>query len=781
MKIIYFFFFLALGFHLSAQKTSISGTIYQQTDGSVLPFVNVAAKNKQNDAFLGTQSDENGYYSLALPAGDYKVEFTYIGFATQTKHIKVSANETQTINIDLEEESTLLNTVVISESKYEKPLTEVTVSMEVLKPRLVESANAQSIDQSLEKVPGVNIIDGQANIRGGSGYSYGSGSRVLLMMDDLPLLSGDAGYTDWSFLPVENVSQVEIIKGAASALYGSAALNGIINLRTEYATSTPKTNFAAYTGIYTKPKNKDNAWWDYKGFPLISGSVDEPEKRVPSYAGASFSHSQRSGKLDWVLGSNISLQDSWRLEDFYRRFRINLNTRYRLNDKMSAGINLNVQFRRSASMFIWGGNSALGFPNATIPEYNYYKPLMASRTPQTKTFIYTIDPYFTYMPNQRVTHKIRTRYFFRGSYNDTNQDVVGSMLYGEYQFQQRFANELTFTAGITHSSNFTDSEIYVSGNTLRSKNTAIYAQADRKFNRLNLSLGARYEANAITAVDSLGDPDTNLKLETEAKPVFRFGANYQVFDFTFLRASFGQGYRFPTIAEKFVTTSIGPINIYSNPYLSSETGFSWEIGIKQGIKIAKWQGLVDVSFFNMRYSDMLEFIFVEIPPGFQSRNVGDTKIVGSEISIAGQGKIGNVILSTLMGYTYINPRYQNFSQEQIEDSSIDKNVLKYRFKHTAKADVEVGYKRVSFAVSSRYFSFMEAIDKSFEDILPGLKTYRQIHNEGDVVFDVRCAYLLNERSKLTFLVDNVLNRLYAMRPALIDAPRAFALRYDVNF
>ena len=61
----------------------------------------------------------------------------------------------------------------------------------------------------MEQVPGVTIIDGQANIRGGSGFSYGAGSRVLLLVDDLPMLAADAGDIKWSFLPVENLEQVE--------------------------------------------------------------------------------------------------------------------------------------------------------------------------------------------------------------------------------------------------------------------------------------------------------------------------------------------------------------------------------------------------------------------------------------------------------------------------------------------------------------------------------------------------------------------------------------------
>ena len=106
--------------------------------------------------------------------------------------------------------------------------------MEVMKPSLIENKNTTNIETAIDQVPGVNITDGQANIRGGSGWSYGAGTRVLVMVDDMPLISGDAGQAQWSLIATENINQVEIIKGASSALYGSSALNGVINIRTAF-------------------------------------------------------------------------------------------------------------------------------------------------------------------------------------------------------------------------------------------------------------------------------------------------------------------------------------------------------------------------------------------------------------------------------------------------------------------------------------------------------------------------------------------------------------------
>mgnify|MGYP001206815707 CR=1 FL=1 len=68
-------------------------------------------------------------------------------------------------------------------------------------------------------------------------------------------------------------------------------------------------------------------------------------------------------------------------------------------------------------------------------------------------------------------------------------------------------------------------------------------------------------------------------------------------EYTFLRASYGQGYRFPSIAEKYISSAVGPLNVFPNPNLEPEYGWSAEIGMKQGFKIKNFKGYFDVSGF----------------------------------------------------------------------------------------------------------------------------------------------------------------------------------------
>ena len=80
------------------------------------------------------------------------------------------------------------------------------------------------------------------------------------------------------------------------------------------------------------------------------------------------------------------------------------------------------------------------------------------------------------------------------------------------------------------------------------------------------------------------------------------------------------------------------------------------------------------------------------------------------------------------------------------------------------------------------------IDKVFEEpiagstyILPGLKEYRQQHNKGNVVFDTRIAYKINENFRVSFIVNNLLNAEYSTRPGDIQPPRNFIAQLQMKF
>ncbi|MEM8909158.1 MAG: TonB-dependent receptor, partial [Bacteroidota bacterium] len=648
----------------------------------------------------GTVTDANGHYEIAVPPGDYVVEVAYIGYTPQSQNITLNPGEDLELNFTLEVTTTLLQTATVTTGKFEKPVSEVTVSLEVLKTELLENTNATSIDDALEKIPGLNIIDGQANIRGGSGWSYGAGSRVLLLIDDMPALQADAGFPNWNDIPIENTEQTEVVKGAASALYGSSAMNGIINVRTAYAKAEPITKVSTFYRSFRDPKDEAKTWWRDQDRPFETG--------------LSLAHRQKFNKFDLVLGGYALYSDSYR-EDTYNRYgRISIGTRYRLDDRLSFGINSNINKGKNSSYFYWRDGGAGAFQGDT------------TSISVSDNLRFNIDPFLTYFDRSGSKHRIISRYMSINNDNNANQSNTSKLFYGEYQFQKRFEQaELVATAGVVGIGTTVTAPLY-GDTTFSSNNFATYLQLEKKLgDRINLSGGVRVERNEQRSPEFFaGDTIPNGKV-VETKPVFRFGLNYQMAPATFLRASWGQGYRYPTIAEKFIQTAAGSILVAPNIDITSETGWSAEMGIKQGFQIGGFNGYVDFAGFWTEYQDMIEFnIRLTLPISFQAQNVGATVIRGLDFTIAGQGEILGLTTNLLAGYTYIVPRFQEFTEEDELFSSADYNVLKYRNRHSIKFDIESRYGPVSLGIAAFYNSRVEAIDAILNLELPGLADYR---------------------------------------------------------
>src|SRR5665647_1178233 len=210
----------------------------------------------------GTSTDENGVYSFTAGRGTLSVEFKYIGYRSHTETLNISAGETMELNVMMDPESQLIDQIVVSADRMEQKRSELTVSMDVIKSETFYRSHITDAQELITKTQGIEVLDGQASVRGGSGFSYGVGSRVLALIDGLPMMSADAGGIKWNSLPLENLSQVEIIKGASSVLYGSSALNGANNFRTADASNVPLTTFFAEGGVFGAPRNENWKWWD---------------------------------------------------------------------------------------------------------------------------------------------------------------------------------------------------------------------------------------------------------------------------------------------------------------------------------------------------------------------------------------------------------------------------------------------------------------------------------------------------------------------------------------
>ena len=702
---------------------------------------------------MGGVSDLEGKFEIQTILSDsIEMVINYLGYRTYRSRLKDVGEVVDLSVIYLEPEAKLINEVTVTTGKFEKPRSEATVSIEILRPSLLEQTNTTSIDDVLDKVPGVAIIDGQANIRGGSGFSYGAGSRVMLLLDDIPALQADAGFPTWDDFPVENIAQMEIVKGASSSLYGSSALNGVINVRTGYAKEEPSTKISVFGTTYFSPKDEQKKWWD----------------KAPINYGFSFRDARRIGKFDLVNSLYFLDGDGYAFENYDRHRRFTTKLRYRPNSKWEMGLQANINDGGGQSFFFWKDAEAGAYRGDSS---NY------STSDFTRFFI---DPYVKFFTKTGDRHEVKARVFDVTNRNNANRSNESTVYYGEYQYLDRIPLwNVVMTAGLVGIHTDVNAQLY--GDTaFSSNNLAAYLQVEKKIaDRLTINAGLRYEKNVLIGPSQVGSTNIPEGTLRESKPVFRLGANYQIAEGTFIRGSWGQGYRYPTIAERYITTSFGSTLISPNVNLTSETGWSGEIGIKQGFEKGRFQGLADLALYWSEYQDMMEFVFTGLIEGFQSQNVGDTRISGLDFSLSGTGKVMGLNTNILAGYTYIDPIFKDFTERDSLSSSTDINILKYRSKHQFKIDCQTGGEKFQVGFSVLRTSEMVAIDAIFALFVPGLNEFRESH-KGFTLVDFRTSYDINPNWSITFLLKNLFNSEYSVRPGLLEAPRNLTLRLNAT-
>ena len=755
----------AVCINLNAQ-ISLFGVVKDQVTNEPLIGVNLKVNNSK-----GTVTDFNGAYKLNLSSGSHKIMVSYIGY--ESKMIEVDITNNTEKDIFLTEESSELDVVVVSASKFEQKLEEVTVSVDVIGAKLIDSKNCVTLADVIRNAPGVQLIDGQLNIRAGSGWSYGTGSRVLVMVDDMPILSADQGEVEFNLIPMENIEQMEIIKGASSSLYGSSALNGVVNIKTKMPSIDPKTTVRSFVGLWDNPADLRNKWWG-----------DTTRLR----SGLSLTHSRKIKNFDMVLSASHYNDRGYIQTVNNVQTRIAANTKL-VYDNVTFGLNANFMQRENGMFVMW------------VNDTNAYVPLADTDLPSFGSRFY-IDPSVTIYQNF-FKHTLRSRILRRniGYVNNSETYITSLLTYNEYQNQFQ-TDQTTFTSGITATTLMGRTGAY--GGQLNGLNLSGYAQLDHDFGKLNISTGARYEYFDLDSV-------------VVGKPVFRGGLNYELTKGWNIRSSFGQGFRFPTITELFMQGEIGPVNLYNNPNLEPESGWTAEVGLKKVLKIDDFKGYIDLVGFLMEYDNMMEFTFGQwgnpfteslFGIGFSSRNVGKTRIPGLELTLSGGGAIGeNWNFTILSGVTLSRPfsvypdsvfatNYLNNVGYTFNNTSSDtsNSILKYRNTTTARFDFEMIYKnKLTLGFSHQYNSRIRNIDGVFTTDLfntenpaigyidIGINRSMEALNHGYHLFDLRLKYNINDSFTLGFLCENVFNKSYLIRPAYMGSPRTFMFQLKKEF
>lgn len=305
--------FVATGGSAGAQQPSqITGVVVDQAD-AVVPDARVTVVNAKGLVIQTTVTDAVGAFTLrGLTNGTYTVLVDMSLFAPHTDIVTIP--ETTLLRVVLAAGS-FAESVVVTARRAQTPLTDTPQRVEVIDATDIERTVAADLTDVLKKTSGVDVVQytgalSGIGIRGFRPQTSGINKRSLLLIDGRP-----SGVTNLATLLLENVDRIEVLKGAASAIYGSSAMGGVVNVITRQSRgkvggnvrigggSFGTTEFAGRVGGNASPRVDFDASatvFDQRHDIRMGNGVTRPATRYKTYDG--------SGRVGFALNG------TWRFE-----------------------------------------------------------------------------------------------------------------------------------------------------------------------------------------------------------------------------------------------------------------------------------------------------------------------------------------------------------------------------------------------------------------------------------------------------------------------------------
>jgi len=250
-KIILIFIFLLPAVQMLAQNV-LKGTVIDAETKEKIGFANITTENPQQ----GTSSDINGKFTLSFnDTGTHTIIISYMGYRTLSQEITLNKNETKALDFYLNPTSYLTDEVIITATKTENFIQNVPVRVNLVSSRQIEAIPAQTTDELLNYIPGINISrsfgifshKSTVTMRGLNGQEQG---RVLVMIDGIPTNKSDGGSVNWNLLNTDQIERIEVVKGPGSSLFGGNAMGGAINIITKKPAENFQGKVSAEYGTY---------------------------------------------------------------------------------------------------------------------------------------------------------------------------------------------------------------------------------------------------------------------------------------------------------------------------------------------------------------------------------------------------------------------------------------------------------------------------------------------------------------------------------------------------
>ncbi|MFN2396264.1 MAG: carboxypeptidase-like regulatory domain-containing protein, partial [Bacteroidales bacterium] len=236
LKLAFFLFTILFGYNQikanaperSMMKTDANIVGHVTADGKHLPFVNVSIKGTT----IGTVTDETGHFRLIhMPEGKHTLSASFLGYKSAELEVTAESGITREIYISLEPDALGLNEVVVTGDRNERKRSESMVVVNSLSAALFNTTNSINFADALNFAPGLRVENNCQNCGFNQVRMNGmEGTYSQILINSRPIFSGLAGVYGLDLIPANMIERIEVVRGGGSALYGSNAIAGTVNV-----------------------------------------------------------------------------------------------------------------------------------------------------------------------------------------------------------------------------------------------------------------------------------------------------------------------------------------------------------------------------------------------------------------------------------------------------------------------------------------------------------------------------------------------------------------------
>lgn len=633
------------------QKTDamLFGDVKSKETNTHIPYSTIFVKGTN----LGTIADSSGHFILPhLPEGKTTVIAQAVGYKAKEAEVFMMKNEAVTLFFELEEDILQLDQFVVTGTRTQRSVKDVPVRTEIIGIREIENKNACNIYQALEGTPGVRVENQCQSCNFTMVRMQGLGAEhTQILINGQPIYSGLAGVFGLQQMSTIDIGQIEVVKGAGSALYGSGAVAGAINIVTKEPAMEPSATIDVQFGnhntnrygITSSMRNKKgNIGVNIFAQRLTEDAIDQTgEGLIRSEVKGKDNYTDRVDAKLTTLGFALYFDNAFFKNDklilrgkaisefrsggfmeddtyknpytegteqiFTDRYETQLS--YTKKIRTRSEINLSVAYvshKRNATndTFL---TDYMSLHNDSTPDVRDMRPYLADENSVNATFTF-----------ETIHRRHRLLFGAQGNYLNLEESGMYMIVDPESEYLGMSYKSVSKKSGGEFGLFFQDEWVAM---------TNLTVIAGLRFDSHNS--GEQFAADEVV-FQSETFPKTSFS-ETSLNP--RVALKYDFTDKLAMRASVGTGYRAPFGFSEELHLCSGSPRVWKSSDLEAETSVSYNVSADYYSKNTR----TSINFFRTRLNNKIGF--TEADPDvsalgydYQWRNIDDAVVQGVELS-----------------------------------------------------------------------------------------------------------------------------------------------------